>query len=99
MSAGDAPSVLPIVGRYQLIPARVTVHSTAGVSVTDETIFRIDTMTGKTWSYSNLLIGDQQIEGWTPVAEAVKIDRKQLEEAIKQGQGATSPPTIPDATH
>jgi hypothetical protein len=56
------------VGRYQLMPAIVEFVGD-GPTIQDRVVFKIDTVTGQTWSYLSAKIKGKIVEEWTPIEQ------------------------------
>ena len=56
------------VGRYQLIPAIVE-YVGDGPTIQDRVVFKIDTVTGQTWTYLYAKIKGKIVEEWTPIEQ------------------------------
>jgi hypothetical protein len=78
------------LGRYQLITANIVMHE----GKAEETLFKIDTVTGATWRYMRvqLLIPEDKrfpqgtssnTEGWVPIGEFQKAFDKATKENEK----------------
>ncbi len=70
------------VSRFQLIPATVEFISTNGVT-RGSALFKLDTATGRTWTYKNTFIDGRLSEGWELVwnfedQAAIQEIKKQL---------------------
>jgi hypothetical protein len=60
------------VGRYQLIYAavdsfQVDINSKNTSKIEHKTVFKIDTVTGQVWKYSDISIGKASDEGFVPI--------------------------------
>lgn len=67
------PAVLSAESHYQLFEGRYNIQPIKANDAAVVTLFRIDTLTGKTWRYVNISTDKQGGEGWTIVPESVKL--------------------------
>lgn len=67
------PTVLCADARYQLFEGRYDTQPVKSNDAAVVTLFRLDTLTGKTWRYVNISTEKQAGEGWTLVPETIKI--------------------------
>ena len=73
------------VGRFQLVPA--TIESTeTGTPTQDRMLFKIDTVTGRTWYYfSTLGIGSKKgtfVEIWMEIEDYIELRKCQTRETL-----------------
>jgi hypothetical protein len=68
--AATSASLRPeLIGRYQIIPARITTSDMTGTTTVSETVFQLDTITGRTLIYRSILVGTKLRSGWSEVHE------------------------------
>ena len=55
------------VGRFQLVPAIVETSADGGTRYSERTVFKIDTVTGKTWEFLEIMNGKKLTEEWIEI--------------------------------
>lgn len=59
------------IGRFQLLEANYSAINAGGLSFKEQSLFRIDTITGKTWIYREGVITTNKkvYQEWVPIGE------------------------------
>jgi hypothetical protein len=64
----EGSSFLSDNGRYRLVPAEVNISTT--VEMQFKQLFKIDSRTGQTWVFAEILGSTNIVREWLPVSEA-----------------------------
>ena len=84
---GCSRSSEPPVGRYQLLQGKYSVtNSNTKSSVESSGVFKVDTVTGQVWKYTETLREGKVLSTWLPQGESAGEDWRELNVVLKKAQ-------------